>query len=205
MKIIFANSLQRISETSSHLKAAHTLANNGQYERSISERTLISEACFLNLFITLEEFLEASFAHYLVGKMSTARWRPSRFAKPTSLEHAQRMLIGSQRFVDWSTPDTVLKFADLYFLGGEPFRTPLAGAKSHLQGMKTVRNSTAHLSSTTRAALDGLYSRWTGTPSSGITAYEMLMARGVQSQNTFYGTSEQVVQAIIASVANRSS
>ena len=169
MKVILAKSMQRISENRTHLNSAHTLNSNGQYERSLSERTLISEACFLNLFITLEEFLESSFAHYLVGRMSTMRWRPSRFAKPTSLEHAQRMLVGSQRFVDWSTPDTVLKFADLYFLDGEPYRTPLAGAQSHLQGMKTVRNSTAHLSSSTRAALDGLYSRWTGTPSSGIT------------------------------------
>lgn len=30
------------------------------------------------------------------------------------------------------------------------------------------------------------------------------MAPGMQNQNTFYGTSEQIVQAVIASIANRS-
>jgi hypothetical protein len=192
-----------MSETRSHLQGVHVLDPSGQYERSLSERALVSEACFLKLFITLEEFLELSFAHYLVGKMSTARWRPSKYAKPPTIEHAQKMLIGSQRYVDWSTPDTVVKFAKLYFVDGEPYKTPLAGAKSHLDSMKTVRNSTAHLSSTTRAALEALYSRWTGTPTNGIVAYDMLMAPEASRGNTFYDASEQYVSAIIGSIANR--
>lgn len=204
MKNIVSSSMRRVSETRSHLQSAHALDVRGQYERGISERALISEACFLKIFITLEEFLEASFTHYLVGKMSTARWRPSKFAKPPSVEHAQKMLIGTQRYVDWSTPDTVIKFANLYFVDGEPFKTPLSGAKSHLDSMKTVRNSTAHLSFTTRTALEALYSRWTGVPTAGIAAYDMLMAREAAHGNTFYDASEQIVTAIIASIANRS-
>lgn len=204
MKKILDSSTRRISETGAHLQAVHRLAPDGQYERSVSERALVTEACFLKLFITLEEFLEESFAHYLVGKMSTARWRPSKYAKPQTKDHALNMLKGSQRFVDWSTSDTVVTFANLYFVDGEPFRAPLTSAKQNLQDMKTVRNSTAHLSATTQASLESLYVRWTGNPKPGVTAYEMLMASKAGHVNTFYGESEQIVSAIIAQVANKS-
>lgn len=203
MKHLLASSTSRITETRSHLQSAHILDSYGQYERSLSERSLVSEACFLKLFLTLEEFLEESFVHYLLGKMSTARWCPSKLAKPPTAEHAQQMLIGTQRYVDWSTPDTVVKLANLYFVDGDPFKVPISGAISHLQSMKTTRNSTAHLSFTTRTALEALYSRWTGTPTSGITAYDMLMATEASHGATFYGYSEQVVSGIIINIANR--
>jgi hypothetical protein len=78
------------------------------------------------------------------------------------------MLVGTQRFVDWSTPGTVIKLADLYFDGGEPFRTPIVSATAHLERMKRVRNATAHVSKTTQAALDAVYAQWTGIPRAGV-------------------------------------
>lgn len=203
MKNLLARSQGRIAETRLHLQSVHGLAPDGQYGRSLSERALVTEACFLKLFIALEEFLEASFVHYLVGRMSTARWRPSKYAKPPTSDHAHKMLLGQQRFVDWSTPDTVVKYAELYFLDGEPFKTPLSGAATQLQDMKTVRNSTAHMSTTTQAKLEGLYVRWSGTPKYGISAYEMLMEPKAGGGGTFYFESEQYVTAIIANIANR--
>lgn len=203
MKKILATSTRRISDIGAHLQAVHKLAPSGQYERSLSERSLVAEACFLKLFITLEEFLEESFAHYLIGRMSTVRWRPSKYAKPQTKDQALKMLKGIQRFIDWSTSETVVTYADLYFVDGEPFRTPLISAKQNLQDMKTVRNSTAHLSTTTQASLEGLYSRWTGNPKPGVTAYEMLMASKAGQANTFYGECEGIVSAIIAQIANK--
>lgn len=204
MKNILDSTTKQIFETRTLLQSVHKLGSDGQYERSLFERAAVSETCFLKLFIALEEFLEASFIHYLVGETSTEQWRPSKFAEPISVEHAQKMLIGTQRFVDWSTPNTIVKYAELYFSDGEPFKTPLSGSLSQLQSMKTVRNSTAHLSSTTRAALDGLYSRWTGKPSSNVSAYDILMAPSASQGDTFYAVSEQVVSAIVANIANRS-
>lgn len=204
MKKILAASLKRIDDLRGLLQAVHEVDSNGVYIRSISERTLVSEACFLKLFITLEEFLESTFLHYLTGKMSTAKWRPSKYAKPPSAEHANNMLLGSQTYVDWSTPDRVRKFADLYFVGGEPYSTALTGVHGHLAMMKTVRNSTAHLSNTTRIKLNNLYSQWTGNPTNGVAAYDMLMAPGVSNGRTFYLESEQQVLNLISSIANRS-
>lgn len=203
MRNLLAASVSRISETRLHMQSAHALDTGGQYERPLSERALISEACFLKLFVGLEEFLELSFAHYLVGNMSTARWRPRKFARPSNTDHALKMLIGTQRFVDWSTPDTVVKYAELYFENGEPFKSTLSGTIGHLQSMKTVRNSTAHLSTTTQTALEGLYARWTGNPISGVTAYDMLMAPKAGQGSTFYLESEQIVSAVISNIANQ--
>lgn len=205
MKKLLAKSQERITEIRVHMQSAHTLDLNGQYERSLSERALVTEACFLNLFIVFEEFLEASFLHYLVGRMSTARWRPSRYAKPPTVEHANKMLVGQQRFVDWSTPATVIKYSELYFLEGEPFKTPLSGASAQLLDMKTVRNSTAHKSTTTQVKLETLYLRWSGMPKYGVTAYEMLIEPKSGGGTTFYFESERYVSAIIANIANRTS
>lgn len=204
MKKILSSSLKRLDDLRAHLQTAHTVDTNGDYVRSFSERELVSEACFLKLFITFEEFLEASFLHYLTGKMSTARWRPAKYAKPSSPEHAHPMVLGTQPYVDWSTPDKVLVFAKIYFLDGEPYTTAIAGAKGHLDRMKTVRNSTAHLSKTTRIKLNNLYSQWTGNPTVGATAYNMLMSSSASNGETFYHASEQQVLVIMLNIANRS-
>ncbi|MEX8031900.1 hypothetical protein AB6V29_02590 [Microbacterium sp. 20-116] len=204
MKEILAAGLARLVEMRGMLVSAHSLDSSGAYERSLAERELISNACFLSVFIALEEFYEAAFAHYLVGRMSTARWKPSKYGRPPSTDHAQKMLIGTQRYVDWSTPSTVVRLADLYFVDGEPFRTPIASAQEHLNRMKTVRNATAHISVTTQAALDAVHAKWTGSAATGVTAYGTLMSTGLSGSHSFYGYTETVVQAIMLDIANRS-
>ncbi len=203
MKNLLSTSVRRIDEIRTHMQSIHVIDGKGGYERSLSERSLVAEACFLKLFVALEEFLEVSFAHYLAGRMSTERWRPSKYAKPIDTEHALNMLRGVQPFVDWSNPEKVILYACLYFKEGEPYKTPLSGAISHLKSMKTVRNSSAHLSTTTQRSLEGLYSRWTGNPKLGVIAYDILMATGVNYGKTFYNESEQIVLSIILNIANR--
>lgn len=203
MKTLLARSDTRIAELNGHLHSAHSLNSDGHYERSLSERVLVTEACFLKLFIALEEFLEKSFFHYLTGRMSTARWRPSKYAKPLNVEHAQRMLAGRQSYIDWSTPDVVIGHAENYFLDGEPFKTPINSALQHWQRMKSVRNSTAHMSETTQVKLENVYMHWTGNVKQGVSVYEVLMSQKLGGGNTFYRESEQYVVTISHEIANR--
>ena len=183
--------------------SAHDTDTHGTYKMPLSDREVITNACFLNMFIALEEFIEAAFLHYAVGRMSTGRWRPRKYMRPIDEAHANRMLVGTQRFVDWSTPDTIRKLARLYFDSGEPFETPFAAANQHLLDMKTVRNATAHLSRTTQAALDGLRTRWTGAPVSGSSAYEMLLSARLGAGDSFLTVSGTTIDAISTAVANR--
>lgn len=88
----------------------HETDTTGSYLRSLAERELVTNACFLQMFIALEEFFEAAFVHYAIGRMSTARWRPAKYMRPPTVDHAHLMLVGTQRYVDWSTPDTVRSF-----------------------------------------------------------------------------------------------
>lgn len=204
MKRIEAAARNRIGAAQHLLTAAHTLDAAGQYEKSAYERETVTNACFLNLFITMEEFFESAYGHYLTGKMSTARWRPAKYAKPTSVDHAQRMAIGFQRFMDWSTGDRVVKLAELYFKDGEPFATAIKSMTSHLNDMKTVRNGTAHTSVTTQASLDALHSRWTGTVRTGVSSYTMILATNSTTGQTFYSASETTVSNVIRQIANHS-
>lgn len=202
MKTLLAKSDTRITELSNHLNSAHSLTSGGHYKRPQPEREIVTEACFLKLFITFEEFLEKSFFHYLTGRMSTVRWRPSKYAKPPTVEHAQRMLAGRQSYVDWSTPDTVKNRAENYFLDGEPFKTPINSAHQHWKDMKTVRNSTAHMSQNTQVKLDNLFKHWTGNVKPGVSVYEVLMSQRLGGGNTFYRESEKCVSTTIHSIAN---
>ena len=181
----------------------HVLDGSGQYLRPLAERELITDACFLRIFVALEEFLEATFAYYLTGGTSTAAWSPVTYAIPPTLEHAHRMFIGMRPFMDWSTPDNVRQLAHLYFENGEPFATPLASAAQYLKNMKTVRNATAHVSRTTQAALDAVHSQWTGTPTVGTTVYKTLLSMGASTHETFLATSEKTVAAVIDQIARR--
>lgn len=182
---------------------AHKTDSSGSYLRSPDEREVIAEACFMRLFIALEEYFEAAFGHYLMGGVSTSGWAPVAYASPPTLEHGHNMLIGLMRFVDWSTSESVRRLARLYFKDGEPFDSPLASAVSDLQDMKTVRNAAAHVSRTTTAPLDALYRRWTGSPRQGVSAYEMILATGHASGASFLARADAVVSSIGSQIANR--
>lgn len=204
MKKIQAASLQKVADASSLVTAAHKLDASGQYVKSLYERSVVTNACFLNVFIALEEFFEQSFEHYAMGKMSTAKWRPSKYARPPSAAHAQQMFIGSQQFMDWSTPGKVVRLAELYFANGEPFAGPIKSSMAQIRNMKTVRNATAHLSLTTQASLDAVFSNWTGKPAVGISPYQMLLATKSSGIDSFFGVSTQTVTVIINQVAAHS-
>jgi hypothetical protein len=92
------------------------------------------------------------------------------------------MLIGTQRYVDWANPETVVKLANLYLKDGEPFNTNLKSIQSHLSDLKTIRNSCAHLSSTTSAQLDSVASRLLGKPVSGVSVTDLLTATDPNGQ-----------------------
>jgi hypothetical protein len=181
---------------------AHKTDSNGNYVVAVDEREFISNASFLRMQMALETFLEKSFVHYLMGGASTVGTTATTFAAPPNDEHAMSMVIGTQRFADWSRPDIVLKLARLYFANGGPFDSALTAITSDMSDMKTIRNGTAHVSTSTTASLSALYARKTGNQPKPVTAYEVMMSIDQSTNQALISSYQVVVLATADLIAN---
>ena len=165
-----------VSEGQGFINFAHQTYANGNYKIQSGLRKFISESAFLKIFISWETFLESSFIDYLMNEQSITGNMPAKFATPIDRAHAQQLLIGTQKYVDWANPEITKKLSKIYFHQGYVFNTQLSAVQTELFDLKTIRNSAAHLSSTTNTQLDGLSSRLLGTNCQNYTAYKLLFS-----------------------------
>jgi len=153
------------------------------------DREQITIAAFLNLFVAWEEFIECCFASFMAGAATLSGRLPSKHASPPSADLAKKMLIGTQRYFDYANHEHVRKMAAIYFDSGYPFEAPISSIFGDLGDLRTMRNSSAHISSSTQIALESLAQRIFGLPQPDITLYKMLTAVDPRSDtgNTVYG------------------
>lgn len=182
----------------------HQVDANKNYVLPRPARDIVIQAAFVRLYISFEEFLEYSFGHYGMSLSGVNGTTPRAYANAPTATHLHDMVTGTQRFVDWSTPSTVVKLAKLYFENGEPYASAIGGAQQHLADMKTVRNGCSHVSRTTTIPLEALYRRWTGHAQASVTAYDVLTAKGVSQHtgHTFMGFSESILTGLVSQVAS---
>lgn len=164
------------TELMSHINFAHLKYANGAYKIARNLREFISEAAFLRIFIAWETFIENCFVDYLLNEPSILNNRPAKWATPINKEHAQEIIIGNQRHMDWSNPEAIRKISQIFFHQGYVFNTSLSAINNDLMDLKTIRNSAAHMSSTTASKLDGLSTRILNTPCTNYTAYRLLFS-----------------------------
>jgi hypothetical protein len=153
---------------------AHQLGPNGICVLPAIDRRQITVAAFLNLFVSWETFLESIILQLMVGGLTTSGKAPNRFVSPPTVEKAVQMVVGVQRYFDYGNHDYVRKMVGLYFEHGYPFEPHLGGISSDLADLRTMRNASAHITSTTAAALEALAQRVLGTPHPGIELYTLL-------------------------------
>lgn len=170
-----------VNECNNHIAFAHQQYANGTYKINSSLRKFISESAFLKIFIAWESFLEQSFIDYLMGLPSIQNNRPAKWATPIDEEHAHQLLIGTQKYVDWANPEITRKLSKIYFHQGYVFNTQLGAVNTELLDLKTIRNSAAHLSSSTSSKLDGLSSRLLNRQCTNYTAYKLLFSNAPNS------------------------
>lgn len=164
------------TELISHIDFAHVKYANGSYKISRNLREFISESAFLRIFIAWETFVENCFVDYLLNEPSILNNRPAKWANPISKQHAQEIIIGNQRHMDWSNPETIRKMSQIFFHQGFVFNSSLSAVNNDLMDLKAIRNSAAHMSSTTTSKLDGLSTRILNTPCTNYTAYRLLFS-----------------------------
>lgn len=176
MLTVLAEFRRAIANARALIGSAHTVDSSGTPLWSADARAVIVEAAFLKVFIAWETTLEAAFLSFLTGTPSASGTAVVRYASPSDRDHARSMLVGTQRFVDWSTPDTVRKLARVYFDSGHPFETVLSAIHADIIDLKTIRNAAAHLSSSTSTSLDALASRKLSTPVANTTPSALLLS-----------------------------
>lgn len=164
------------SQCDSLISNAHRLDAAGASLFPQIDREQITVAAFLNLFVAWEEFVESAISHFMAGSATLSGTQPVRFAVPPTAEDAKKMMIGANRYFDYANHELVLRMVRLYFQNGYPFEPNLSSILSDLADLRTLRNSSAHISSTTQVALEGLAQRIFGIPKPGITLYAMLTA-----------------------------
>jgi hypothetical protein len=119
-------------------------ANNATTGMLEPERHLLYEAIFLRLFRAYENLLENVFLSYLTGEPTQGGAQVQSHVTPTSRDHARALITSSQAFLDWTSPQVVIKRAETYIISGEPIRTAITTSQSHLQQAKKIRNHIAH-------------------------------------------------------------
>lgn len=159
-----------------HISFAHEQYRNGQYKLKKDQREFIAESAYLKIYISWETFLENSFIDYLLGEASITNKRPAKWANPLDSLHANNILKGVQKFVDWSNPEVVRRLSKVYFHEGYVFNSELSAINNDLLDMKKIRNSAAHVSSSTSNELDALSTRLLGRPCTGFSAYKLLFS-----------------------------
>lgn len=165
-----------VAECMGYIDFAHDKNSDDSYIIESSLREFISESAFLKIFIAWETFLESCFVDYLMGLPSVKNKRPAKWANPVDRDHAQQLLVGTQNYVDWANPEITRRLSKIYFHEGYVFQSQLATINKELLDLKTIRNSAAHLSSSTSSKLDGLSARILNKPCIEYTAYMLLFA-----------------------------
>ncbi|MBW2741527.1 MAG: hypothetical protein JRE64_22400 [Deltaproteobacteria bacterium] len=170
-----ANFRTGIQQTNDYISIAFQQDSNGNDLYSVDKKEFIVTSAFLKMFICWEEFLENLFINYLIGEPSIDGTQVNTFVSPQSPEHAHKILIGTQKYVDWANHEIVRRLANIFFENGEPLATNIASISSELSDLKTIRNAAAHVSSTTQRKLDALSSRITSRTVFNISVSTLVM------------------------------
>lgn len=153
-----------------------TLANAHFNDENNSDvNHFIIESSFLKMFIFWEEFLEKSFLSYLNSETSLQTPLPIIYISPPDAEHAGKMLIGTQKYVDWANHEIVKRLACLYMENGAPYQAALDSISTELSDLKNIRNRAAHSSSTTDRAFHAVQRRVLNKPNSSLNICDFLM------------------------------
>ena len=163
-----------VGQCESLIANAHKTYAGGEAIFPDIDRDQITRAGFLNLFIAWEFFLESSLAELMIGAATNSGNFPVRYVSPPSAEAARALLKGTRSYFDYGNHQNMILIVKLLFEEGYPYEPHLSAIYSDLDDIRTMRNSSAHISSTTQAALDALALRIFGGPQVSINLYQLL-------------------------------
>ena len=129
---------------------------------------------------------------------------PNRYVIPPDQDAAKALVLGCQRYFDYANFENVKRIAMIYFENGYPFEPRLSSITSVLADLRTMRNASAHMTTTTQKALEALAQRIFSTPQPNIDLYTLLTTSRPSSLhgNTLYAESRDKLLVTAELIAN---
>ncbi len=163
-----------VAQCDSLIANAHRSDANGKSLFPLLDRQQITVAAFLNMYLAWETFLEKSLTELMIGSATLSGSLPTRYVSPLNVEAARTLVIGIQRYFDYGNHDYVRRMVGIYFKDGYPYEPHLSSISTDLADLRTMRNASAHITSTTQRALESLALRVLFQPCPGINLYTLL-------------------------------
>lgn len=152
-----------VHETESFIAGAHIKDATGQYIHSEDYRNFVISSAVVRFSIAWESFMESIYCSFLLGELDTQGRVVPCCVTAVDESHAHKLLIGMNKYFDWTNPDLIIQLSSLYLDPDNPIKTAIKSVKSDLLDIKTIRNAAAHMSVTTQGKLDALASRVFGS------------------------------------------
>lgn len=142
-----------------------------------ADREQITVAALLNLYIAWESFLESSLLMFMAGSKTLSGAAPARNVCPTDEKCARAIVKGCRGYFDYGNPEHFTTIVNVYFDKGYPFEPPLSQINQDLLDLRAMRNSAAHITSSTQTSLENLAQRvFLGVPKPNIRLYDLLIS-----------------------------
>lgn len=182
---------------------AHQTDHTGIPRFPVPSQKQITTAAFLNLFIAWESFLEDAILKLMTGLPTISGQAPLRYVNPLTTDSARDIMVGTTRFFDFGNIDHVKKIVVLYFHNGAPFEPYLSAASPDITDIRTVRNASAHITTSTQRQLETLAQRLLSTPKPGIDVYQLLIASDPKAPgSTIFATYQNKLLTVAHLIAN---
>lgn len=112
---------------------------------SKNQMSLITEGVFIRAFSSYESFLEQVFILYCRGKHTMSGLKVNRFIVPKDAQHAREIIKSAMPFIEWNSPDTMIRRSETYLDGG-PIKQAIVQHRDRLNTIRKIRNAIAHRS-----------------------------------------------------------
>jgi hypothetical protein len=141
-------------------KLARLIAIDKEYQAiqfsSVSVLNTSIEYVFLDGYKCWENFIEEIFISYTTYNKPISGKTPESFLKPTNEEHALDLLKLEKTYLDWTSPDNIIKRAEICFKSHQIITQPIQQCLSDLRDAKKIRNCIAHGSKESNRIFNGV-------------------------------------------------
>jgi hypothetical protein len=115
--------------------------NAGQLNQN--QIDLLVESIFFNCFRYYENYIREAFLLCCLGKVFK-RPRVRSYLNPKNFQHSEALIKSTSRYLDWSSPDSLIQRAEIYLENGHPISNIINGRIIQLRTFKKLRNHVAH-------------------------------------------------------------
>ena len=139
----------------------------------------------MNMFEAFESFMEQLFIAYMMGYPGRNGQSVTRYVSPIDEQHAESMLRGNEKYMDFTSRETIQRIANNYFQDGGPF-VYLSNISADFETMKKIRNELSHHSLKSRRDFESAVRSNVGQMPTNLSVSWFLMTNVPRTHDTFF-------------------